>query len=41
MKTYLNFAAPTRLAGYKSNTSAFGHVQNRLRNFEVTCGAFA
>jgi hypothetical protein len=32
MRTYFDFAAPTRLTGYKSNTSAFGHVQNRLRN---------
>jgi hypothetical protein len=41
MRNYLNLATPTRLTGYRSNTSAFGHVQDRLKNFEMKCGSFA
>jgi hypothetical protein len=41
MRTYFDFAAPVRLTGYQSEIFAFGHFQDRLRNFELKCGSFA
>jgi hypothetical protein len=41
MRTYSDFAAPARLTGYQSKIFAFGHFQNRLKNFELKCGSFA
>jgi hypothetical protein len=41
MRTNFDFAAPARLTGYQSKILAFGHFQNRLRNFGLERGPFA